>query len=360
LAVLHASGWRGGGGDKWLGYSAGVRILVTGAAGFIGSHLSERLACRGDDVTGFDNFDGFYARAAKERNLADVRAAIAVRAAGTGATGSFTFVEGDIRRSEDLEPAFAAARPEVVVHLAALAGVRPSIDDPARYADVNVTGTQRILDACRVHGVGRLAFASSSSVYGLDSQVPFRESDPCLHPVSPYAATKRAGELINFTAHHLNGLGVTNLRFFTVYGPRQRPDLAIHKFTRLISEGKPIELYGDGSTSRDYTFIDDIIDGCVATLDQLAADGPAACRTYNLGGSQTTTLRGLVDLIAGALGREPRIVWRPEQPGDMKRTLADVAHAGGGLGYRPKVAIADGIPRFVAWFRARAAADASA
>jgi len=242
-----------------------------------------------------------------------------------------------------------------VVHLAALAGVRPSIEDPAGYADFNVTGTQRILNACREHGVGRLAFASSSSVYGLDSEVPFRESDPCLRPVSPYAATKRAGELINFTAHHLTGLGVTNLRFFTVYGPRQRPDLAIHKFTRLISAGQPIELFGDGATSRDYTWVDDIVDGCVATVDQLAGDARGVCRTYNLGGSQTTTLRELVDLIAGALGQTPQIVWKPEQPGDMKRTLADVTLSGRELGYRPKVSIAEGISRFVAWYRSLSA-----
>jgi UDP-glucuronate 4-epimerase len=333
-----------------------VRVLVTGAAGFIGSHLCERLAARGDAVTGLDNFDGFYPRPVKDRNLAEVRAAIAAVEAmatedATITPGSFRFVEGDIRRGADLSEAFAAAKPDVVVHLAALAGVRPSIDDPARYTDVNVTGTQNILNACRAHGVARLAFASSSSVYGLDSQVPFHESDPCLHPLSPYAATKRAGELLTFTAHHLTGLGVTNLRFFTVYGPRQRPDLAIHKFTRLISEGKPIELFGDGGSSRDYTWIDDIIDGCVATVDQLAADSSGHDRTYNLGGSQTTTLRGLVDLISGALGLEPNIVWRPEQPGDMKRTLADVTFVGQELGYHPRVPIAEGIPRFVAWYR---------
>ena len=239
-----------------------MRILVTGAAGFIGSHLSERLARRGDVVTGFDNFDAFYPRDVKERNLRELAAALGAAPAGPG---RFTFVEGDIRRPEDLATVFAGARPELVVHLAALAGVRPSIAEPARYADVNVTGTQHVLAACQAHGVTRVAFASSSSVYGLDSEVPFRESDPCLHPVSPYAATKRAGELINFTAHHLTGLGVTNLRFFTVYGPRQRPDLAIHKFTRLISSGKPIELFGDGSTSRDYTWVDDIVDAARTT-----------------------------------------------------------------------------------------------
>jgi len=325
-----------------------VRVLVTGAAGFIGSHLCERLASRGDAVVGFDNFDVFYGRAIKERNLREVLTG--VDAAGTTA-GSFAFIEGDIRKSDALAAAFQTAAPDVVVHLAALAGVRPSIAEPGRYADVNVRGTQNVLDACHAHGVTRLAQASSSSVYGLDSAVPFRESDPCLRPVSPYAATKRACELIAFTAHHLNALSVTNLRFFTVYGPRQRPDLAIHKFTRLISSGQPIQLYGDGSTSRDYTWIDDIVDGCVASVDQLVADKAAAFRTYNLGGSQTTTLRQLVDLIAGALGREPTIESLPEQPGDMKRTLADVTLVGRELGYHPHVPIAEGITRFVEWYR---------
>ncbi|MBC8132349.1 MAG: NAD-dependent epimerase/dehydratase family protein, partial [Deltaproteobacteria bacterium] len=320
---------------------------VTGAAGFIGSHVCQRLASRGDEVTGLDNFDGFYARVIKERNLGELRAALDP----TARPGSFDFVEGDIRRPEDLATAFSAARPELVVHLAALAGVRPSIADPTRYAEVNVTGTQRILDACRVHGVSRLAFASSSSVYGLDSAVPFREGDTCLRPVSPYAATKRAGELVNFTAHHLTGLGVTNLRFFTVYGPRQRPDLAIHKFTRLISNGQPIELFGDGSTSRDYTWIYDIVDGCLASIDQLAADVAGTYRIYNLGGSQTTTLMELVDMIATALGRRPEIAWLAEQPGDMKRTLADVTLSNRDLGYQPRVPIGEGIKRFVAWYR---------
>lgn len=301
-------------------------------------------------MVGLDNFDAFYARSIKERNLHEVRAGLDSSGAGQRG-GSFQLMEGDIRRAEDLAVAFAAARPEVVVHLAALAGVRPSIDAPDRYADVNLTGTQRVLSACAAHGVNRVAFASSSSVYGLDSQVPFRESDTCLHPVSPYAATKRAGELMTFTAHHLTGLGVTNLRFFTVYGPRQRPDLAIHKFTRLISNGEPIELFGDGGTSRDYTWIDDIVDGCVAAVDQLAGDAAGVYRTFNLGGSQTTTLRELVDLIAGAVGKTPQIVWKPEQPGDMKRTLADVGLAGRALGYRPHVPIAEGIARFVDWYR---------
>jgi UDP-glucuronate 4-epimerase len=318
-----------------------MRILVTGAAGFIGSHLAERLCARGDDVTGHDNFDTFYPRAVKEQNLAALRA-----------SPRFALVEGDLRSLPDLERALDAARPDAVVHLAALAGVRPSLADPVRYADVNVLGTSRLAEACRARGVGRLVFASSSSVYGLDSAVPFKESEPCLRPLSPYAATKRANELMLFTAHHLDALDVTCLRFFTVFGPRQRPDLAIHKFARLISAGQPIELYGDGSTSRDYTFIDDIVDGVVAAIDELGRGAPGY-RIYNLGGSRTTTLRGLVDMISDGLGRKPTIEWRPEQPGDMKRTLADLTLSGRALGYAPRVSLEEGMARFLAWFRAQ-------
>jgi UDP-glucuronate 4-epimerase len=197
--------------------------------------------------------------------------------------------------------------------------------------------------------VSRVVFASSS-VYGLDSEPPFKESDPCLRPVSPYASTKRAGELALFTAHHLYGLDVTCLRFFTVYGPRQRPDLAIHKFARLILAGRPIELFGDGSTSRDYTWIDDIIDGVVASIDE-QGKGPPAFRTYNLGGSRTTTLLRLVELLSDSLGKKPLVEWKPEQPGDMKRTLADLTHVGRALGYAPRVSIEEGIARFAAWVR---------
>jgi UDP-glucuronate 4-epimerase len=315
-----------------------MRILVTGAAGFIGSHLCERLVARGDEVVGLDNFDAFYARAVKERNVA-----------GLVAGPRFTLVEGDLRAPADLVRAFAA-RPDAVVHLAALAGVRPSLADPARYADVNVLGTVRLTEAARAHGVRRVVFASSSSVYGLDSEPPFKESDPCLRPVSPYASTKRAGELGLFTAHHLYALDVTCLRFFTVYGPRQRPDLAIHKFARLILAGKPIELFGDGSTSRDYTWIDDIIDGVVAAIDEQGRGAPAF-RTYNLGGSRTTTLLRLVELISDALGKKPIVEWKPEQPGDMKRTLADLTHVGRALGYAPRVPIEEGIARFAAWIK---------
>lgn len=318
-----------------------MKILVTGAAGFIGSHLSERLCARGDQVVGFDNFDAFYPRAVKERNLAALR-----REPG------FALVEGDLTMPGDLERAFTAAggKVDLVVHLAALAGVRPSLSQPTRYADVNINGTLNVLEACRKRDVHKVVFASSSSVYGADSPVPFKESDPCGKPLSPYAATKRAGELIAFTDHHIHGTGITCLRFFTVYGPRQRPDLAIHKFTRLIATGKQIELFGDGETSRDYTWVDDIIDGVVASVDQVARENTGHYRIYNLGGSRTTTLKGLVDAISSTLGKVPIIAWRAEQPGDMKHTHADVSLSARELGYAPKVDIASGIDRFVRWW----------
>jgi UDP-glucuronate 4-epimerase len=318
-----------------------MRILLTGAAGFIGSHLAERLCGRGDRVTGFDNFDPFYAREVKERNLA-----------GLQARKEFTLVEGDLTDPHDVDDAFAVAGPvDTVVHLAALAGVRPSLANPGRYWNVNVTGTLHLLHACRDRGVRRVVFASSSSVYGVDSEVPFSESDPCGRPMSPYAASKRAGELMAFTHHHLHGAAVTCLRFFTVYGPRQRPDLAIHKFTRAIATGQPIELYGDGTTSRDYTWIDDILDGLVAAIDRQSRDGDAPYRVYNLGGSRPTSLKELVDRIAAALGKPPVLEWRPEQPGEMRHTLADVGLAAAELGYSPKMSIEDGIAHFVEWWR---------
>jgi UDP-glucuronate 4-epimerase len=319
-----------------------MRILVTGAAGFIGSHLCERLCARGDQVLGFDSFDPFYPRAVKEGNL-------------TGLRGDprFALLEGDLRDAAAVAQAFQRAQPEVVVHLAALAGVRPSLLDPARYAEVNVTGTQRVVDGVRAAGARRLVFAPSSSVYGLDSQPPFKESDPCLKPVSPYASTKRSGELLLFTAHHLYALDVTCLRFFTVFGPRQRPDLAIHKFARRIAAGQPIELYGDGTTSRDYTFIDDILDGVVAAIDQPAPE--PAYRLYNLGGSRPVPLAKLVELLGAALGTKPVVTYGVEQPGDMKRTLADLNLSHKELGYAPKISMEEGIARFVDWLRTQPA-----
>ena len=316
-------------------------FLITGVAGFIGSHLAERLCGRGDRVTGFDNFDPFYPREVKEQNVN-----------GLLRHPAFKLVEGDLTDPNDVDQAFGVAgHVDTVVHLAALAGVRPSIASPGRYWNVNVNGTLHLLQACRERGVKHIVFASSSSVYGLDSDVPFSEFDACSRPLSPYAATKRAGELMAFNHHHLYAASVTCLRFFTVYGPRQRPDLAIHKFTRLIDSGRPIELYGDGGSSRDYTWIDDILDGVVAAIDQQSRETRTAYRIYNLGGSRPTTLRTLVDRISAALGKQAVIEWKPEQPGDMKHTLADVDLAQSDLGYSPKVPIDAGIPRFVDWFR---------
>jgi UDP-glucuronate 4-epimerase len=314
-------------------------IFLTGAAGFIGSHVAERLCARGDEVIGFDSFDAFYPRATKERNLEALRRA-----------PTFSLVEGDIRSADELTHALAGRRPDVAVHLAALAGVGPSLADPVRYADVNVVGTARVVEALRAAGVPRLVFGSSSSVYGRDSVPPFKESDPCLTPLSPYAATKRASELALFSAHHTHGLDVTCLRFFTVYGPRQRPDLAIHKFARLIEAGAPIALYGDGSTSRDYTFVDDVVDGVLAAVDQPRGDAPGY-RIYNLGGSRATSLARLVELLSAALDSPATVRRLPPQPGDMVHTLADVTLAARALGYAPKVTIEDGIRRFVAWLK---------
>jgi UDP-glucuronate 4-epimerase len=318
-----------------------TQILVTGAAGFIGSHLAERLLARGHDVIGLDSFDGFlYPAAVKERNVASF-----------ASHAGFRLVRGDILDAELV--AELAAGCERVVHLAALAGVRPSIAEPARYARTNVEGTVNLLEACRRVGVRRFAFASSSSVYGARgvASAAFSEDDPCLAPASPYAATKRAGELVCRTFRDVHGIGISALRFFTVYGPRQRPEMAIHKFTRALAAGQAVTLYGDGSTARDYTYIDDIVDGTEAAC--LAVE-PGDYHIYNLGGSRTTTLARLVDLIAAALGVPARVVHEPDQPGDVPITYADVTRAGRDLGYAPKVAIEDGVPRFVAWYREQA------
>jgi UDP-glucuronate 4-epimerase len=319
-------------------------ILVTGAAGFIGSHLCERLVAHGHRVIGLDNFDPFYGRRIKERNLSALRG-----------NPAFVLVEGDVTSAADLDRALAADEAPVnaVIHVAALAGVRPSLHAPERYFEVNLMGTLRLVEACRRAAVGRLLLVSSSSVYGADSALPFREDAACSHPLSPYAASKRAAELVAASAHHLWGLGVVCVRLFTVHGPRQRPDLAIHQFVAAIAAGEPIQLFGDGSSARDYTYVDDIVDGLEAALDRLArpGQGPALFDLYNLGGAGTTTLLQLVESISRALGRTPRIVWKPEQAGDMKKTLADLQHAQTDLGYRPKVSVDEGIARFVAWWR---------
>ena len=313
-----------------------TRVLLTGAAGFIGSHVAECLVARGDEVIGLDNFDAFYPRAVKEANVAGLRRA-----------ARFRLVEGDIR---DPKVVGALVTPEtVVVHLAARAGVRPSLEEPALYASVNIEGTAVLLEAVRRAGARRFVFGGSSSVYGDTAPVPFSEDWPALMPISPYAATKRAGELLCATFAQLYGLRIMALRFFTVYGPRQRPDLAIHKFTRLIAEGRPVPFYGDGSSERDYTYIDDIVGGVRAAVDWTAAP-ESALEIVNLGESRTTSLDALVALIARAVGKEARLERLPAQPGDVRRTCADVRKAGRVLGYRPSTTVEDGIPRFVHWF----------
>ncbi len=310
-------------------------VLVTGGAGFIGSHLVERLLADGRRVVALDNFDPFYDPAAKRRNL---RSALEHKA--------FGLVEADIRNPASLDRVLGSEPFAAVVHLAARAGVRPSIQDPEGYTDVNVTGTARVLEACRRHRVPRLLFGSSSSVYGNNPKVPFAETDAVDHPVSPYAATKKAAELLAYTYHHLFGLEIACLRFFTVYGPRQRPEMAIHKFARRLAGGRDVEQFGDGSSARDYTYIADIVEGIVRALER--------CRgfhVWNLGGSRTTTLAELVRKIAAGLGVEPLVRMLPPQPGDVERTWADITLAQRELGWSPRVPLDRGLELFLDWFR---------
>ncbi|MCA8981730.1 MAG: SDR family NAD(P)-dependent oxidoreductase [Planctomycetes bacterium] len=311
------------------------RILVTGGAGFIGSHLSQALLSRGDHVTILDNLNDYYAPSIKRGNLEEIGA-------------SAEFVEGDIRDAELIAQLFERGRFDKVVHLAAMAGVRPSLEDPLLYEEVNVRGTLVLLQEIVKRGGMPLVFASSSSVYGSNENVPFKEVDDIHHPVSPYAATKRAGELLCYTYHHLYGFPVSCLRFFTVYGPRQRPEMAIHKFVRAVFEGRPIPFFGDGTTRRDYTYVDDIVDGVVRALDRCAG-----YEIYNLGESQTTSLSELVELVGRACGKTPVLDRQPLQPGDVKITYADVSKAKERLGYAPSTTVAEGLERFVAWYRER-------
>lgn len=316
------------------------RILLTGGAGFIGSHLAEALLAHGWAVTILDNFAPFYDRRLKEAN---VRPAV-----GRGAA----LIEGDITSADDVARACAAAAPDVIVHLAACAGVRPSIAEPARYALVNVVGTQRLLDAAVARGVERFVVASSSSVYGNSAEVPFSETDDVSRPISPYAATKVATELICSTAAHLHGLRVTALRFFTVFGPRQRPDLAIHTFLRRVSRGEVIPVFGDGSTSRDYTYIDDIIDGVLRAIDRCGAVERFRC--YNLGGEHPVTLSEMIAAVEETVKRRALIDRQGDQPGDVRRTWADLSRSRSELGYEPRTALLEGMKRQWEWMQAQA------
>jgi UDP-glucuronate 4-epimerase len=313
-----------------------MSVLVTGAAGFIGSHLSEALLAQGAEVVGLDNFDSYYDRETKERNLGP-----ALDHEG------FQLVEGDIRDEEILK-----GLPEVtaVVHLAARAGVRPSIEQPVLYSDVNLMGTTRLLGFARDRALGAFVFASSSSVYGNNDKVPFAETDRVDHPISPYAATKKAGELLCHASTHLDGIATMCLRFFTAYGPRQRPDLAIHKFARLLDEGQSIPMFGDGSTSRDYTYIDDIVDGVVKSLGW-AETNPGSHEIVNLGESQTIRLSEMINMLGEEMGIVPDIQRLPMQPGDVDRTYADVTKARSLFGYDPRVDFRDGLRQFVSWYQ---------
>jgi len=314
-----------------------MKILVTGGAGFIGSHLCERLLRAGHAVWALDDLNDFYDPSVKRRNLEEIH----------GLGGPFALVEGDITNRSAVNKLFQEVQFDQVVHLAARAGVRPSLEQPALYQRVNVEGTANLLEAACLHGVRKLVLASSSSVYGVNSKIPFAESDPIFTPISPYAASKLACEALGHVYHHVYGMDIAMLRFFTVYGPRQRPDLAIHKFAKRIIAGQPIEVFGDGSTARDYTYISDIIDGIMACTDL-----EFGYEIFNLGGSQPVTLSRLIELLETGLGKRAIIKSLPEQPGDVPRTWADVSKAGRLLGYAPKVGNEDGIGRFIEWILA--------
>jgi UDP-glucuronate 4-epimerase len=312
-----------------------MRILITGGAGFIGSHLCDALLARGDSVTVIDNFDPHYDPAVKHRNLEGARQ-----------YDRFELVEGDIRDSELLGNVFSAAAPDAVVHLAALAGVRQSLEQPMAFNAVNIDGTLRVLEAALAHGKPRVVFASTSSVYGKSPRIPFREDDPLLHCVSPYGVTKIAGECYGHIYNSVHELPIVALRFFTAYGPRQRPDMAIHLFARAILEGRELTIFGDGSTSRDYTYIGDIIQGVVAAIDS-----GITWDIINLGNSEATRLDELLRLIEDACGMQARIKRLPEQAGDPPHTCADISHAAGVLGFAPRTPLAEGVQRFVDWLR---------
>jgi UDP-glucuronate 4-epimerase len=309
-----------------------TRVLVTGGAGFIGSHLVDVLLADGHDVTVVDNFDPFYPRAIKEQNVAAHRT-----------NTSWRLVEADLRDRaalDELDRAF-----DVVVHLAAKAGVRPSIEDPQAYQDVNVAGTQNLLEFARRRAIPQFVFASSSSVYGVNPRVPWREEDHVLRPISPYASTKVSGELLGHVYSHLYGIRFIALRLFTVYGPRQRPDLAIHKFARLMRAGTPVPMFGDGSTRRDYTFVGDIVDGIRAAMTYSGSP----YEVINLGNDRTVSLREMIEGLEAALNVQAAIAPMPEQPGDVPQTWASIDKARTLLGYAPKTTYSEGVREFIDW-----------
>ncbi|MFC3773508.1 SDR family NAD(P)-dependent oxidoreductase [Paenibacillus sp. GCM10012303] len=311
-----------------------MRMLVTGGAGFIGSHLVDSLLAEGHEVLVIDNFDPFYARSIKEQNISQQLE-----------SSRYQLVEADIRNREKVFEIFESYAPEAVIHLAAKAGVRPSLEDPLQYVEVNINGTINVLDASVKVKAGKFVFASSSSVYGLNEKVPFSEEDPILNQASPYGATKAAGEALCRSYSNCYGLPIVALRFFTVYGPRQRPDLAIHKFARKMLRDEAITLYGDGSTSRDYTYVDDTVAGIKAAIHYKVEE----YEVFNLGNDRPTRLLELVKALEDAVGKAPSIEWLPEQVGDVPRTWADIDKAKARLHYEPKKDIHSGLRAFADW-----------
>ncbi|MEP7367255.1 MAG: GDP-mannose 4,6-dehydratase [Acidobacteriota bacterium] len=313
-----------------------MKVLLTGGAGFIGSHLAERLLREGHSIGIVDELNDYYAPRLKEENLRTIRA-----------TGDFDFHQADVADADRMDQITASFRPDAIVHLAARAGVRPSLEQPLLYERANILGTMTLLEASRRHGVKKFVFASSSSIYGVANQVPFREDDTANYPISPYAATKLAGEKICYTYSYLYGISIVCLRFFTVFGPRQRPDLAIRKFVERIDRGDPIPVYGDGSSGRDYTFVADTVDGIVRALHH-----ETKYDIFNLGNSSPVTLNEMIAAIEDAVGKKAVIDRQPDQPGDVPITFADIGKARRMLGYSPSTPFAEGVVRFVAWWRA--------
>ena len=318
------------------GYFARVNVLVTGGVGFIGFHVCERLLQTGHTVCALDDLNDFYDPALKQANLHDLQAL----------AKAFVFTHGDITCRSDIDEVMGGMAFDQVIHLAARAGVRPSLEQPALYQHVNVEGTVNVLEAARERSVKKITIASSSSVYGVNSKVPFSEDDPIFNPISPYAASKLACEALGHVYHHVHGMDICLLRFFTVYGPRQRPDLAIHKFAQLMTAGEPIPIFGDGTSARDYTYVDDTVDGVIA-----ATEHEFGYEIINLGESQTTELHRLIELLENALDIKAQVDRQPPQPGDVPITFANIDKARRLLEYDPQVKIEDGVPRFVEWFR---------
>ena len=317
------------------------RVLLTGGAGFIGSHVAEALLRSGCELAIIDSLDDFYSPEVKQCNLREI-----------SKVGSYRFFQEDIRDAHALRRIFAETEPDAVIHLAAYAGVRPSIMRPLSYEQVNIGGTLNVLELMHEFSVKKLVFASSSSIYGDSATVPFSEKEPQMHPISPYAATKLACEMLVYTYAHLYDISSVGLRFFTVYGPRQRPDLAIHKFVALMEDGKAIPVFGDGTTGRDYTYIDDIVAGVLAALTfRPPSRNSAEFDVFNLGNCNPVSLNTLISLLEGITGKVARRVVMPSQPGDVAMTWADIAKAAQLLGYRPRTELRVGLERFVAWYR---------